>query len=195
MVWRNKSQCWVALLFRNKAVAVSPLSRKIEREKRIHLSQTSIQVSNTHKQSHVRRWYGSDGSSTWPGYCPVAAEECCEGSAVWERESERAREIARQRATLRQDLCATLPKLTGGDNLQTWSRIPESGCTRHDATTVKKKKKKKKQQKECCLYSDWNHNRTQMPSCTCVQVPVLSWSLSFSNQNMSTWYRSHPKLK
>lgn len=29
-------------------------------------------------------------------------------------------------------------KLTGGDNLQPWSRVPESFITRNDATTVKK---------------------------------------------------------
>lgn len=119
------------LWFEKQAVALSPVSRK-----KIW-SQISIQVSITHRWSHVRRWCGYDGSSTWPGYCPVAAEECCEGSALWEQESERDSDTA---CDSEAGLVCNSAKLTGGDDLQTWSRIPESCFTRNGCYCCNRKK-------------------------------------------------------
>lgn len=53
---------------------------------------------------------------------------------VRERESARNNDTA---CDSEAGLVCNSAKLTGGDNLQTWSRIPESGFTRNDATTVK----------------------------------------------------------
>lgn len=106
---------------------------------------------------------------------------------VRDRERER-----KQRVTLRQDLCATLPSWLVVTSFKPGAPFLSLDLLKNYATTVTKKKKKK-MQKVSLVYTV---NQKRMPSCTCVQVPVLSWSFSFSAIKLfHTRYRSHPKLK
>lgn len=181
---KNKTQCRVALLFQNNANVQSQSQwaqswvKKKKKEKRIHASQISIRVSITHRQSHVYREYGCDGSSTWPGYCPVAAEECCEGSTVCERQRERKETASDSEAG---PVCNSA-KLTGGDILQTWSPIPESWFTKKLCYYCNKKEEEKNAKSESCLYSESETNAFLYVRTGSSALLILFF---FSNQNVS----------